>query len=389
MGPLDNPGNASVSLMSELVPSIWQVTSSKSWGGRESLPVDMHFAFGERGFTSRLFCAEGSAIAARFGSRQGVIVLPYSGNIDRHCLRVLRRYLTEDRPTVIISHYSHDLFLLRRLLLRTKDSRLVLVKHVGPGKPKKDLFHRWIYRRVDLLLGVSRYIVERCRQSYPIPEWRMKVWHPGIPETRLATQPQAREKIRNAHGLGGDDILIGYIARLTPGKGHKELIHAFTVLAAERPNVYLALIGAASPDEQYYMRELRHLAATARLHERIIQPGFVENVADWLAACDIFANPSPKEAFGLNTIEAMAAGLPIVATTGGGTPDIIVDGKNGLLVEPQDIKHLAAVLGRLFGQPDLRLQLGRVARQDFVKYFTLQSALDRLCNVLFNSLSER
>lgn len=364
--------------MPPAVHTIWQVTSSKSWGGRESLPVDLHLEFMARRLDTRLFCAEGSAITERYHGRPGITALPFAGILDSMTLRYLRRELTNRRPSVVISHFSHDLFLLRLVLWGIKDIRLVLVKHVGPGKPKKDILHRSVYRRVDLILGVSTYIAKRCRETYPVPGERVQVWHPGVAESRQKTRPDSRRRIRAEYGLTEQDILIGYVARLTPGKGHQELLEAFADVARTHPHIYLALLGLASPAEQQFAAELARRAAVPSLAGRIIMPGFVESVFEWLAACDIFANPSPKEAFGLNTIEAMAAGLPVIGTTGGGTPDIITDGKNGLLAKPDDSHELGRALARLINDPNLRNLLGQAAREDFLARFTLPSAADRL-----------
>jgi glycosyltransferase involved in cell wall biosynthesis len=364
--------------MPPAVLTIWQVTSSKSWGGRESLPVDLHLEFMTRKLNTRLFCAEGSAIAERHHGRPGITALPFAGMLDGTTLRHLRRELTNRRPSLVISHYSHDLFLLRLVLLGAKNVRLVLVKHVGPGKPKKDIFHRWVYRRVDLVLGVSSYIAERCREAYPLPAERIQVWHPGVAEYRQKMRPDSRRRIRAEYRLTEQDILIGYVARLTPGKGHQELLEAFADLAGTHPQIYLALLGEASAAEQSFAAALARRVTDSPLAGRVIMPGFVESVFEWLAACDIFANPSPKEAFGLNTIEAMAAGLPVLGITGGGTPDIITDSKNGLLAQPGDSHEFVLALARLINDPDLRGRLGQAAREDFLARFALPSAADRL-----------
>lgn len=369
--------------MSGATPSIWQVTSSKSWGGRESLPVDLHLEFTARGITSRLFCAEGSAIAARYGRQPGVTALPFSGKFDSRTLRSMRANLAADSPEVVISHYSHDLFILRRLLPSRNGARLVLVKHVGPGKSKKDIIHRWVYRRVDLVLGVSEYLACRCREAYPIPGDRVTIWHPGVAAGRLAHQPDARHRIRRQYGIKDNDILIGYLARLTPGKGHEELLTAFFSLAAARDDVFLGLPGSASPDEQDFADELESRVHTSPAGTRVILPGFVEKVFDWLNACDIFVNPAPREAFGLNTVEAMAAGLPIVGTSGGGTPEIITDGQNGLLVEPDNPQQLSSALTRLIDRAALRRQLGQAARETFSARFTMQRSADHLLKLVF------
>ena len=178
------------------------------------------------------------------------------------------------------------------------------------------------------------------------------------------------------------DILIGYVARLTPGKGHRNLIRAFLSLAEKRDNIYLILPGSASANEQSFADDLRALADGSPAGKYILWPGFVENVAAWLSACDIFANPSPKEAFGLNTIEAMAVGRAVVGTTGGGTPEIIAPGESGFLVDPDDADQLTAVLLRLITDAGLRQRIGSAARNVVKNRFSLDKAVGRLLELI-------
>jgi len=364
--------------MIETASCIWQVTSSGAWGGGESVPVSLHRAFGRRGIRSKLFCSRESAIATRQGHGSGIKALPFSGVLDGKTRRALAGEMKTDNPDVILCHFSRDLFVLRRLLRRRGKTRLILVKHVGPGKPKKDLFHRWVYRRVHAILGVSAYIARRCRETYPIDAGRVFVWHPGVDEELFRFRPDKRSPIRRTLGLNDNDVLIGYVARLTPGKGHRDLIAAFSSLAGWQDNVYLVLLGAASPEEKHVAEELNGQMRASSVRERVILPGFVENVSDWLCACDIFVNPSPREAFGLNTIEAMAAGCPVIGTTGGGTPEIITDRENGLLVEPHNPDQLAAALTRLIDDTAWRRRLGRAARTAVETRFTHDKSVDRL-----------
>jgi len=364
------------------ISSIWQVTSSKSWGGRESVPVALHQAFLTRGIDSRLFCARDSAIAIRHGAQPGVHSLPFTGLMDRATRRLLTEDLRDDPPEVILCHFSHDLPFLRLALGRAKKSRLFLVKHVGPGRPKKDIIHRWVYRRVEAVVAVSEYIARRCRESYPVDPGRVLVWHPGVDVTRFRFQADKRAGLRLSLGLRDSDVLIGYVARLTPGKGHTELIEAFVSLAKEIENIHLVLFGTASHGEQCFATELHRMAQATPQGARVLWPGFVEDVPTWLWTCDIFANPSPAEAFGLNTIEAMAAGRPVIGTTGGGTPEIIAHGENGLLVPPNSPHQLADALRQLIEDIDQRRGLGERAWASACRRFDMPVVVDNLLELV-------
>ncbi len=357
---------------------IWQVTSSKAWGGRESLPVHLHQTFHSMGHQSDLFCSTDSAIAQRHGDDNNVHPLPFSNRIGGSTLRRLRRQYAQAQPEVIICHFSRDLFVLRRLLGRRRKARLVLVKHIGPGKHKGDLIHRWIYAGVDRVLGVSRYITERCVEAYPIDPAKAAVWYPGIDPNLFVPRPELREDLRRELSLKESDSLIVYVARLTPGKGHEELVQAFQRIAIKHENARLALVGSASPAEQRFAETLRDLVNSGPDPHRVLLPGFQENIHAWLNAADLFVNPSPKEAFGLNTLEAMATGLAVIGTTGGGTPDLIESGEDGILVRPDNAAALAAAMDSLLIDPTERKRLGQAALHKARSRFTLTDVALRL-----------
>ncbi len=361
--------------------NLWQVTSSRAWGGRESVPLAIHRQLQKIGIGSMVFCAERSQIEKRFTADPDVVALPFRRKIDFKTRKQLAGRFTRNPPNAVICHFSRDLPILRLALGRTSQTRLALVKHLGPGKAKKDLLHRWIYRRVDRVFGVSDYISRRCRETYPLPPEKIQTWHPGIDVKRFALNPAARERVRSQLQLDEQTILICYVARLTPGKGHRDLIAAFGQLAAGRENVRLALVGSAGPGEEWFVDELHALVA-GPIAEKVIWPGFVEDIPAWLWAGDIFVSPSPCEAFGLNTVEALAAGLPVIGTTGGGTPDIITHEDNGLLVSPHSPIELTQTLKSLCDNPIRRRSLGERARSSVVQRFALEQTTAKLVELI-------
>jgi len=368
--------------MADKITAIWQVTSSKSWGGRESIPVALHDVFGRRGIESRLFCSRTSSLAERHGDRPGVTVLPFEGILHRKARGLLSNELKNHTPQAVICHFSHDLPLLRLVLGKRAIPRLILIKHVGPGKSKRDLVHRWVYRHVHRVLGVSEYVARRCRETYPIKGDQVGVWHPGVDVEEKRFNPERRSRIRQKLGLSEDDILFGYIARHTPAKGHSDLAAAFATLAALRDDVYLALPGSASPNEQDFADRLNAIIDGTPAGQRVFRPGFVEDISGWLSAFDIFINPSPRESFGLNTVEAMAAARPVIAVAGGGTPDIVAHEENGLLIDPNSTDQLISAMAGLAGDADMRQRLGRAALATARGRFSLDTSVDRLLTLI-------
>jgi glycosyltransferase involved in cell wall biosynthesis len=127
------------------------------------------------------------------------------------------------------------------------------------------------------------------------------------------------------------------------------------------------------PQEQ----RLKEMAEKLGLGERVHFVGYQQDIWTWLAACDVFALSSDWEGMPNAVLEAMAAGLPVVATAVGGTPDVVVQGTTGLLVPPDDATALAAALDRLIHDPDLRRMMGAAGRQRVRARFSAQQMVER------------
>src|SRR5262249_54044754 len=152
--------------------------------------------------------------------------------------------------------------------------------------------------------------------------------------------------------------LILSVARLFRWKGHFELLRALALVKREYPSVRLAIVGSDYPADSGTTLMLKEHARELGIGENVVFTGQRSDVGLLLAACDIFSLPSFEEPFGLVFAEAMAMKRPVVALTNGGTPEVVVHGKCGLLSPPGDIDALAGNLLRLLRDASLRTQFG-------------------------------
>lgn len=175
--------------------------------------------------------------------------------------------------------------------------------------------------------------------------------------------PQCRASWRFAHGFAPDDLLVVSVARLDPQKDPLGLIRAFAAALGRDPRARLLFAGEGSLREAA-AAEAAALGLAARVHFLGVQAG----VPELLSAADIFALFSTYEGNPMAVMEAMAAGLPVVATSVGGVPELVVDGETGLLVPAGDRDAFAASLAALASDPARRRALAESARnraQDF------------------------
>ena len=189
----------------------------------------------------------------------------------------------------------------------------------------------------------------------------------GLKDQRITVVPNAvsttadrerllprREVQRRRLGIADGELVIGYVGRLSEEKGLSFLVGALCQLQAAGTSVKLLLVGDGEERQR-----LAAQTSAAGLADRVVFAGFQTDVEDWLAAFDLFVLPSLTEGTPLALLEAMAAGLPVVATAVGGIPGIINDGENGFLVPAADVEALREKLERLLRDVNLRESLGR------------------------------
>jgi glycosyltransferase involved in cell wall biosynthesis len=168
---------------------------------------------------------------------------------------------------------------------------------------------------------------------------------------------QRREASRARLGLRPEEFAVGTLCRLEPIKGVEELLEGFLLAAARRPRLRL-IIGGDGP----LAERLLSVARKAGGQERVIVTGSWMAAQDLLPALDLFALVSRNEGMGRALVEAMASRLPILATNVGGMPEVLQEGRAGLLVPPADAQAIAGGIARLMDDPRLALELARHAR---------------------------
>ena len=196
------------------------------------------------------------------------------------------------------------------------------------------------------------------------PARKVGVIYNGI-EVQPLPDAQEREWVRVQLGVGSDTLVVGTIARLDPVKDLGTMIHAVATLH-NSTRAMLLVVGDGSE------RASLEQAASATGHPTAMRfIGHRDDARRWLAGCDVYANSSIHEGISLTILEAMSAGLPVVATRVGGTPEI-VDAECGRLVPPRDALALVTALAELAADVALRGTLGGAARRRVEARFTIE-----------------
>jgi glycosyltransferase involved in cell wall biosynthesis len=217
---------------------------------------------------------------------------------------------------------------------------------------------RTLAPHVDRFTAVCEYLGREVGLHWDVPAERISVLRTGIDLTDIDAAP-AKAAVRAELGLPPNAKVVGAISVFRPVKRIPDLIDAAGLLAESHPDLHVLLVGNSVGVST---EELRTQAADRGLAGRFHLLGRVERPAWTLPAFDVFVNCSLFEGASNAIIEAMAARIPIVATGVGGTPELIEDGREGLLVGPADVPGLARALDRLLVDPALRTRLGDAGR---------------------------
>lgn len=203
----------------------------------------------------------------------------------------------------------------------------------------------------------------------------------GIPQEKIRLIPHGVDVSRFGHRRksSAGTVRIAWLGRIDRTKGIIILLKALSHLKTEHDSLELLIGGDPSDDPRYY-RELVDYTRAARLPE-VKFVGLIDDSPSFLQQADIFASPSLMETFGIVNLEAMASGLPVVASSVGGILDIVVDNQTGFLVHPGNSLELAEKLRLLINDPKLRQRMGCSGRERAEQLFSIDHVFSRVLNM--------
>ena len=246
-----------------------------------------------------------------------------------------------------------------------------------------------LLRRADAFVAISS-VIERELLECGVSPQRIHRIPNGIDLQRFRPpEPGERQVARRDLGLPPHGAVVLFTGRLVSYKGLPLLVEVWGRVAALHPEAHLVLVGEAGGDIHGCEEELRTQVREGPI-PRVHMPGAVEEVEAYLRAADVFVFPSREESFGISVVEAMASGLPVVATRAGGLADFVSEDSGALPVPVGDGRALEAALHRLLSDPDLTERLGRRGRQTARERFGMEAVGGKyleLCSHLSASLS--
>ncbi|HYE23333.1 MAG TPA: glycosyltransferase family 4 protein [Candidatus Paceibacterota bacterium] len=353
---------------------ILYIVTLARWGGAQRYVHDLAQAAQAAGHTVAVLSQEGELTERlRAAGITTYIVSDFQRNIglwsEIRALKKIFAALADFKPDVIHVNSSKAAglggFAARTLGVR----RIVFTAHGWAFNEMRPWWQRgliWLAHYATVLLTdnticVSRAIRENGR-SMPLVQNRFTVIHHGVEEGVCLSQDEARFLLAPHISF---PTWIGTIAELHPNKQLDTLIEAFANLADHYPNTTLMIIGGGN--ERVYLEELIRMHG---LEARVRLRGHVENASAYLRALDMFVLPSRTEALGYVLLEAGLAGLPVVASNVGGIPEIIEDGRTGMLVPSGDVNALEEALRAYLENTELGERMAGALKEHVRMHFS-------------------
>ena len=222
---------------------------------------------------------------------------------------------------------------------------------------------------------------------------RLLTFYPPVDTGLFRPAEGARDAARRELGVPADAVVVGTVGNLNPQKGHEYLLDAAAAIRGAVPELCVRILGAPTPTHRAYEDALRAQARGLGLDDpttlRFVDPG--DRVAELLPALDVFALTSVPRSEGVPTavLEAMACGIPVVATDVGGVREVVEPGRTGVLVEPLDARAIADALMSLLGDAGARLDLGATARRRAVERYGIDACAERHVDAYRLAVSRR
>ena len=239
-------------------------------------------------------------------------------------------------------------------------------------------FYRWILKRFDRIIFVCQSQKEYWIKKYPELEDKSDVVYNGVDTIKYSADYQGGQEVTEIKGkykLDSNYPVVSCVAGFRKEKGHKILIEAFKGIDEE---AYLMLVGDGP-----LKKEIQNEVLKTHKADKVIFTGEIRDVRPILKVSDLMVLASTAvETFSMSMLEAMAMGVPVMASDTGGLSEAICNGENGQLIVPGDIMQLAQELKRLLSNPELMKKMGGHARETVVNRFGRHQMIERTSNII-------
>lgn len=316
-----------------------------------------------------ILISKNSDIARRLTKKTKCYILPLKNRIDATSINKLKGIITEEKPNIIHLHSTRS-GILGTMAAKQTEIPIIYTEHLFTKSyiPKNKIIY-WVQKTAfKKLAGYIKQViaVSNSVKNYLVDE---KIF----PENKISVIYNGVEIPDNFINKSKNNYTVGSIGSLQPIKGYNYLIEAIDIIRRKNPKIYkkiiLKIIGSG-PEKENLQKQIRSL----KLQNKISFLNYPEDIDEEINQWNLYIQPSLSESFGMAIAEAMAHGLPIIASKVGGIVEIVND-YSGILIEPKRSDLLAKSIIKLFSDVKLSRKMGKCARQRIKDKFSLKKMI--------------
>lgn len=286
----------------------------------------------------------------------------------------LKDFVSKRKYTIVHTHNQGPLLYAGLAKVFGGKFLLVHTEHINETKEisystKDILYNKFLYRQLDGFISIARHLTKYFRSHYNLSHAQLTT----IPNSiAIETAPSLPiSELRRELGLSDETVIVGNISALRPQKDHRTLIKAMEIIVSKMPNIVLVIAG-----EGESRHELFEYVRQFELGQHIRFLGYRPDVKELLAQFDLFVLSSLYEGLPLCILEAMAAGLAVVATNVEGTNELVRNGQTGLLVPSKQPEQFADAIITVLRDQNLRERMGVAGQQLVADEYNFEKMID-------------
>ncbi|HEX3145369.1 MAG TPA: glycosyltransferase family 4 protein [Pyrinomonadaceae bacterium] len=345
---------------------ILQICSAREIGGGERHLADLANTLAQRGHQVFAFLSPSSPVRATLSSvpAENIIELPLRNSLNLATAMKLSRFVRAQNIEIVHAHVARD-YPLAALASGRSKARLVLTRHVLFPLNR---IHKLTLRPTSRVIAVSHAVAESLRSQSIFDGNKIVTIHNGIDLAKFETADPSRAARK---------LRVGTAGHLAPIKGHEDFVRAAALVLQNRPDVEFVIAGEDKLQSGENRTALEKLIRELRVSDPVKLIGWIDDMPQFLSTLDLFVSAARSEPFGLAIVEAMAAGVPVVATASEGARETIDEEKTGRLVGVGDVAALARVIEELIDDEAERGRLAQNARAVARDQFSLTRMVER------------
>ncbi len=368
---------------------ITHIITDLSTGGSQKALLRLLDGIDRRRFSPSVVCLRGGDTPLANDIRSldvTVLGLCITGPGNALGFRRLLSFLDDVRPVIVHSWLYHAV-MVSRLFGRIASVPILISsrRNINLGSSFRERLNRLTLGIDDRIIAVSDAARQVEIELGGADPRRVVTIVNGVESgNTVSVDPAGKTRLRHEAGATAAETVIGTVGRLHREKGLDVFLEAAAEVLVSRPETRFVIVGSG-PDRA----ALESLSDTLGIASNVALLGERSDVTNLLSAMDLFVLSSPEEGMPNVVLEAMAAGLPVVATGVGGTPEVVADGKTGLLVPPGDPPRLAGAITTMLADPDRMRMMGREGLRRVRECFRIETMVERTEELYEEVLSEK